>query len=236
MLNPSLNRGAVSRKVLFLTVIASLILILPLAALRAPFQVQAGRLAGGVYDANGKPIANATVTVANEQTKTRTMTTTNDSGVFDFLALPVGAHQLQVIARGFRATSPESIAITANSSQQRTVTMQSVEPTYTPGELPPAKYQRIRKGGNVLQADLLEKVQPRYPAEAREARIQGVVIMEGLVGPEGEMLFARVVSGHPLLTKAAIEAVGQWRYKPQRLNGQPIEVVSTITVTFSFSQ
>jgi periplasmic protein TonB len=85
----------------------------------------------------------------------------------------------------------------------------------------------------VAQANLISQVSPVYPQQAREARVQGVVLMQATIGRDGAVQDIRVISGHPLLNEAAIEAVRQWRYRPQMLSGQPIEVVTTITVNFS---
>jgi protein TonB len=83
---------------------------------------------------------------------------------------------------------------------------------------------------------LINKVQPTYPPLARQARIQGVVILEAVISKEGSIDDLKVISGHPLLQQAAVDAVRQWKYKPTTLNGEPVEVVTTITVTFSFGQ
>ena len=107
-------------------------------------------------------------------------------------------------------------------------------PPPPPPPAPPT--QRIRVGGNVAQASLVFQVKPVYPPLAKQARIQGVVILEAVIGKDGSISEIRVVSGHPLLTQAAIDAVKQWRYKPTLLNGEPVEVVTTITVNFAFSQ
>ena len=74
---------------------------------------------------------------------------------------------------------------------------------------------------------------PRWP---RAARVQGVVLLNATISKEGTIKDLKVISGHPLLNQAAMEAVRQWRYKPQMLNGQPIEVITTITVNFTFQQ
>jgi len=95
--------------------------------------------------------------------------------------------------------------------------------------------QRARVGGNVIAANLISQVEPVYPELARQARIQGVVVLEAEISREGTVENLKVVTGHPLLTQAAIDAVKQWRYKPIMLNGQPVPVVTTITVNFAFS-
>jgi protein TonB len=79
---------------------------------------------------------------------------------------------------------------------------------------------------------LIHRVEPLYPAAARNARIQGPVVLEALVSKTGTIENLRLVSGHPLLVTAAIEAVRQWRYKPYILNEEAIEVETRITVNF----
>jgi len=75
-----------------------------------------------------------------------------------------------------------------------------------------------------------------YPPLAKQARIQGVVILEAVIGKDGSVYEVHVISGHPLLQQAAIDAVWQWKYKPTMLNGEAVEVVTTVTVNFAFAQ
>jgi TonB family protein len=90
----------------------------------------------------------------------------------------------------------------------------------------------IRVSGSVMQAKLLRRVEPVYPAIARQARISGVVILEVTVTRNGSIQTIRSLSGHPLLIHAASEAVSQWKYEPTMLNGEPVDVVTTVTVNF----
>jgi protein TonB len=101
-----------------------------------------------------------------------------------------------------------------------------------PSPPPPPAPSRI--GGNVAQANLLTSVTPVYPPQARVARVKDFVILQASIDKEGKVADLNVIRGHPLLNEAAIEAVKQWRYRPQILNGQPIDVITTITVNFSF--
>lgn len=96
--------------------------------------------------------------------------------------------------------------------------------------------QRIAIGGQVLASKILERPQPIYPPLARQARIEGTVILHGVIGRDGRINQLNVVSGHPLLTKAALDAVQRWRYTPTTLNGQPVEVEAPIEVRFRLSQ
>jgi protein TonB len=85
------------------------------------------------------------------------------------------------------------------------------------------------------EGDLVRKIVPTYPPLARRARIQGTVVLQAMISKEGAIENLRLVSGHPLLAPAAIEAVSHWRYRPYILNNQPVEVETQITVNFSLA-
>ncbi|HEY1271243.1 MAG TPA: TonB family protein [Terriglobales bacterium] len=95
--------------------------------------------------------------------------------------------------------------------------------------------QRVRVSQGVSQGLLIRKVQPPYPPLARQARIQGNVVLQAEISKDGTIQNLRLISGHPMLAPSAIEAVKQWRYKPYFLNGEPVEVETQITVIFSLS-
>jgi protein TonB len=100
---------------------------------------------------------------------------------------------------------------------------------------PPVKVEapkRIAIGGDVLAARILNRPTPVYPPLARQMRLEGVVRLHGVISKTGKIADLRVVSGHPFLVKAALEAVAQWTYSPTYLNGQPIEVEAPIEVRF----
>jgi protein TonB len=88
----------------------------------------------------------------------------------------------------------------------------------------------------VQAARLVNQPKPSYPPLARQARIQGVVRFNAVIGRDGSIQNLTLVSGHPLLVPSATEAVRQWRYQPTLLNGDPVEVVTTIDVNFTLSQ
>lgn len=96
--------------------------------------------------------------------------------------------------------------------------------------------KRIRVGGQVESARLIFQPRPEYPPLAKMARIQGVVRLEAVISKDGTIQDLRVVSGHPLLVKAALEAVQRWRYQPTLLNGEPVEVVTEIDVNFTLTE
>jgi protein TonB len=96
--------------------------------------------------------------------------------------------------------------------------------------------QRIRISQGVTKGLLIQKIQPQYPVLAKAARVQGDVVLSAIISKEGNIENLQLVSGHPMLVPAAIETVKQWRYRPYLLNGQPVEVETTITVTFELTQ
>jgi len=94
----------------------------------------------------------------------------------------------------------------------------------------------VRVGGNVQAAMAIRAPKPSYPPLAKQARIQGVVRLNAIIGKDGTIQDLKAASGHPLLVPAALEAVKQWLYKPTLLNGEPVEVVTVIDVNFTLSQ
>jgi len=106
--------------------------------------------------------------------------------------------------------------------------------SYLP-KLQPVVPQRVRISQGVTNGLLVHKVEPPYPVLAKSARIQGDVVLKAIIDREGNIQDLQLMSGHPMLAPAAIEAVKQWRYRPYLLNGQPVEVETTITVIFTLT-
>jgi periplasmic protein TonB len=105
----------------------------------------------------------------------------------------------------------------------------------TPKPAAPAMVQRL-PGGRVRLPRLVDRVEPRYPQLARISRVEGVVKLNGVIATDGRLIELSVESGNPLLVPAAMEAVRQWRYEPTLLNGVPVEVMTTIVVTFTLAR
>jgi protein TonB len=95
-----------------------------------------------------------------------------------------------------------------------------------------APHKPVSMSGGVMEALLLNRVQPDYPKIAEAMRLSGPVVLSAIIAPDGSIQSLRVVSGSPILAAAAQQAVRQWRYKPTMLNGQPVEVETLITVNF----
>jgi len=94
----------------------------------------------------------------------------------------------------------------------------------------------LRITGEVAQTKLITSVTPLYPPLAKAARVQGVVKLDAIIGKDGHVINLRLISGPPLLVFSAMEAVRQWIYQPTLLNGNPVEVVTTLDVNFTLSQ
>src|ERR1700727_2245840 len=99
----------------------------------------------------------------------------------------------------------------------------------------PAPPGRTFRTSSMLEGSIIRRVQPAYPPLARISRIQGSVVLSAVISKAGTIQNLQVLSGHPLLVRAAIDAVSQWRYRPYILNSEPIEVETQITVNFFLS-
>ena len=259
MLNPTLNRGGLSPGTRLLARIAALCLLLPLAALRLPGQNLSGKFTGTIFDASGAAVPNATIIMRNDKENTVEMTTSNAEGNFIFKALPTGEYEMRVVKPGFalrerlssstgkvyRAsqivlepgrdlalTAQLDLGILTESVDVQAEGSAKAKPSTETGEKP--KPTRIRIGGNVEFAKVLTKVQPIYPESAKAAGAQGSVVLHAIVSKDGRPLSVEVLNSQidPELARAAVEAVSQWRFQPTLLNGEPVEIDTTITVNF----
>jgi protein TonB len=91
----------------------------------------------------------------------------------------------------------------------------------------------LRVGGAVIAANLIRQVTPVYPPIAKTAHISGTVVLHAIISKDGTIEQLEYISGPPLLMKNAMDAVRQWRYRPTMLNGEPVEVDTTVSVVFT---
>jgi periplasmic protein TonB len=101
---------------------------------------------------------------------------------------------------------------------------------------PPEHKTPVHRSEGVMAAALIHKVQPEYPTLARNIHLAGAVYLRAVIGTDGTVRQLEVISGHPILANSALQAVRQWRYQPTRLNGEPVEVETFITVNFVLDQ
>jgi TonB family protein len=245
MLNPSLNRDA-SHTSKLLTKLVAVCLLFPLAAFRLPAQNAAGNFTGTIYDASGAVVPNATIVMTGLKSKTVDMSTSAADGTFSFKALPAGVYEMKVMKPGFEAYHDPRVDLEATHVLSRNVHLnvgsitESVDVHATDagqtasskGNTPPA---RVKIGGEIEAAKLIKKVAPSYPESAKAAGVQGQVVLHAVIGMDGKPLSLQVLNStiDPDLARASVEAVSRWRYSPTLLNGQPIEVDTTIMVNFS---
>ncbi len=255
MLNPRLDRRVPTRRTMAGLAVAVVVLLLPVALLRAA-QTARQALDGVVYDTTGAVLPGVTVTLdpgpatwppsdGRPVTRTPVDVKTDPAGRFRFDGVEPGSHVLQVAVPGFRALR-EPIELRQDSDWNRTVTLQVGDLKETiavrarrPASITPldagAGPTRVRVGGNIRAPRKLVNKNPEYPARMVEAGLEGTVSVEAVVGIDGRVARARVLTmqAHPELGQAAVDAVREWRFEPTLLNGKPVEVVMTVSVDFS---
>lgn len=136
---------------------------------------------------------------------------------------------------GLVGDAPDTAAAPQDSPDNRTGGIVGTVDASDPNAPHFAVPQRVRVSAGVATRLLLTRVTPDYPADARDQRIQGVVILHVIIDKEGNVSKVDLVSGHPLLAPSAIDAVKQWKYRPYLLNGMPLEVDTTVQVNFTLS-
>jgi TonB family protein len=247
MLNPSLNRSRLSARTKLLIPFFALCLLFPLAALHLTAQNLSGKTSGVIHDPSGAGVANATIIMSNQQAKTIDMTTSDREGNYTFRPLPAGNYELQILKPGFEAYRVPQVSLDAGRDFSESFTLQvgaitehvTVVPENSsksvPVERTSGKPSRVSVGGTVQAAKIIMKVQPVYPESARSAGISGTVVLHAVIGMDGKPLSLRIMNSQidPDLAHSAVDAVNQWRYTPTLLNGEPIEVDTTITVIYS---
>jgi TonB family protein len=241
LLDAKINRHQVSRKAALATILAAVCLLFPIAAARGQTQGGRGTISGFVYDASGAVIQVVTVLATNQDTNAREMVVAGDAGEYSLASIPTGHYTLEVESPGFKKHRNE-LTLNANDSQRFDIIMELgniSEKVEVIGKKPAGLAarsvvpRRIRVGGNVVAAQLVSKVAPIYPETAQEKGIEGPVLLEAVISTAGNILSLKAVTtADPDLAAAAMAAVQQWHYQPTLLNGQPVEVVTTITVDF----
>jgi TonB family protein len=241
LLDARLNRKKLSRRAAWVTVLASLCLLLPVAAVRGQSQGSRGTVSGVVYDASGAVIPHATVLATNLDTNAKETAIADAAGEYSLALIPGGHYAIDVSSPGFKMHHSE-VKLQADDRQRQDIIMDLgnvSEKVEVIGKKPVALSahtavpHRIRVGGNVVAAQLVSKVSPVYPQYAQEKGIEGPVLMEAVISKEGDILSLKVVNTADAdLSRAATTAVQQWHYQPTLLNGEPVEIVTTITVNF----
>ncbi len=238
------NRGPVSRRAAVAVAAAVIAVILPIASVKAQPQAR-GALAGIVQDASGARVPGCEVTATNLDGTNREVTRTNPAGEYTFAAIPPGKYALEFRMRGFallktEATVSAGVPTRADGALQlgsvsESVRIRGQKPAAAAPASPMGTRERIRVGGNVQATKIIFQVRPDYPADLQAAGVQGTVVLRAVISTTGDLLNLQAINTdvHPGLVKAALDAVRLWRYQPTLLNGEPVEVSTTITIDFS---
>jgi len=144
-----------------------------------------------------------------------------------------------IVASSVQMDTPQAASNTVSAVSPRIVQARpessGTAPHATTGAAPSSIPQRVRVSQGVAQGLCLSRTMPVYPPDAKAARVQGQVILHAVIGTIGQVQTAQVVSGHPLLTQAAIDAVKQWKFRPYTLQGKAVEVDTEIRVNFELN-
>ena len=137
------------------------------------------------------------------------------------------------VGLGNGPTVPGSTNTNAPTSGFMTTLLNNIHPSVAHPSVANSKPVIVSRG--VSEGLLIHQVKPTYPHLAIITHTQGEVILQAVIGKDGTIQNLRVVSGHPMLIKSAVDAVQQWRYRPYLLNGEPVEVETQVRVTFTIS-
>jgi TonB family protein len=199
-------------------------------------------LAGSVYDPSGAIVPGASISLKNIGAANEELARASDGGKYQVQNIPAGQYLVKVTATGF-AVYQKTLSLEAGTPATMDIHLaigevkEAVEIAAKRGQSSAAAANtmpRVRVGGMVQPANLISKVNPAYPADARAEGIEGTVLLRAVISKEGNLLHVISVSSgvDPRLVSAAMAAVPLWRYQPATLNGEPVEVITSIDVTF----
>ncbi len=245
MLNPVLDRRAPSRMAVIATSALVITAVVLTAALRLAAQANALAVEGTVFDPSGGVLPGVEVTL-EDGNRIKWPATTGPDGKFKFEPVGAGSYVLEASLPGFKSLRHEFVLSAAQralqnvtlqvGSLQETIRVTAKRPAPAARTASPAP-ARIRMGGNIKQPTKTLDVRPVYPEAMREAGLEGAVPMEAIIGVNGRVVSVRVLSAQvaPEFAASAVTAVKQWEFTPTLLNGVPVEVQMTVSVSFSLA-
>jgi TonB family protein len=217
--------------------------MVPVSYARVASAHVAGGIAGAVFDPTGAVVARARVTATNSATGEAVATETDSLGRYSFDALAAGSYNIEASVLGFQRWGVEKVLVDGDHSPTLKTTLKvgpddtklMVTPSTGPqGTVVPSGLQGpVRVSSGIMSQQLLSKTNPVYPAEAKAAGVQGAVVLQAVLAKDGSVSTLKIVSGPEMLRKSAVDAVQQWKYKPYLLNGQAVDVDTTVTVNYT---
>jgi TonB family protein len=243
LLDPKLNHRPLTARCVALAAVLTVALLLPAAAIRATAQNTLGKVSCTVHDPSGAVIPGANIALIDMETQHSVGGHTGEDGAFEFPAVPAGRYRLEITKPGFAPLKSADLELKPSRDLHQDITLPMGEVRQQvmvlgrkSGEIsptPPSAPRRIRVGGLVESAHLIRETHPDYPASCKKQGIEGTVTLQAVIGTNGHILALSPISGpDPALIKSAMDAVNQWQYRPTLLNGLPVEVATTIEVTF----
>ena len=210
-----------------------------------PQAAPASSVTGSVFDPSGAVIPRAKISLKNTGSSDEEVALSDDSGSYKLQSIPAGMYVLKVRAPGFQMYQKD---LPVDAGKQATIDVHlalgegeesmMITAERSAGAGPAnATPQRIRVGGMVQAFNLVRKVAPMYPPDARAEGVEGTVLLRAIISKIGNPLSIVPVSNSvdQRLVSAAIASVSQWQYQPTLLNGEPVEVITTITVSFQLN-
>ena len=200
-------------------------------------------LSGVVQDPGGSRVPHALVRITDADRGMAEATTAGADGSFRIDGLtPSPSYQIEIGGPAGFEPHVQDLDLTADRHLEvalgiepivEAIVISGAPPQPEPGQLGNPR-RRIRVGGNVRRARLVHHVPPIYPAEAEREGVEGTVVMEALIGKEGQLVGLSMLNSmvDERLAAAASDAVLQWKYQPTLLNGRPVEVAVTLSVAF----
>jgi TonB family protein len=245
LLDRGRNRRPLSRRAALVVAAAVVAVLLPLAAIHA--QGATGTLAGSVSDPSDARIPRCRVTASNLDGPNQETAITNEAGEYRFAAIPAGRYALEFGAPGFARAKAQAVLVAGATARvdahleigavTESVVIRGQKPSAVAAPRSAETQQRIRVGGSVTPVRLIRQTHPVYPPELQQLGVEGTVVMSAIVSKDGTVLHPTVRNTvDPRLAAVAIEAVKQWVYQPALLNGEPVEVITTITLEFQLGQ
>ena len=247
ILDPSVNRSFAARRTWLTAALITAALTGPLAmlSLRAQQPAGGGDIAGIVSDETGAVVPGAELIAFNTEGKNRETAITRPDGAFAFHNIPAGHYNLEVFSGGFAVLQKKDLVVVNGGTLRTNAVLQvgavserivvSAQRLSKPtAQQTGASPVALRVGGMVQAAKLIRRVKPVYPADLQAQGVEGTVLLTAIISKDGDPLSLTVqnTAVNPEFVSAAMDAVRQWRYNPTLLNGEPVEIVTTVTVDF----